>query len=425
MSCAFVAARSDTLLSRQSIDRSAGRAGSDGVQARSSYVEEFPLAIAPETDAPTAHFGDLEIHPDVLRATRELGWVGPTPVQEQTIPILQAGRDLFAQAQTGTGKTAAFAIPILGFVAPGAKRPQALIVVPTRELCVQVTREFGMLGKYRDSREVSIYGGVSYSPQDRALRRGVGVVVGTPGRLLDHIERGTLDLAGIEIVVLDEGDRLLDMGFAPDVRRLLRKLPARRQTALFSATLPWEVRDLAARFMREPQHIAVDPERQNVETVEQLYVEVLDRDKVRALEELLGRYEFDQVLVFRHTKRGVDQLVRTLQRRGHPAEALHGDLSQRERERTLERFRAGEFPIVVATNVAARGLHIEDISHVVNFDLPEDAETFTHRIGRTGRMGRAGVAVTFVGEWDFEQFDALREKANVPFRREVLELYGT
>jgi ATP-dependent RNA helicase DeaD len=339
--------------------------------------------------------------------------------------VLQAGRDLLAQAQTGTGKTAAFAVPILGAVAPGAKRPQALVIVPTRELCVQVTREFGVLGKYRDSHEVSIYGGVSYTPQDRALQRGVGIVIGTPGRMLDHIERRTLDLSGIETVVLDEADRLLDMGFAPDVRRLLRRLPAQRQTALFSATLPWEVRDIAARFMRDPQHVAIDPERQNVENVEQVYVEVLERDKVRALEELLGRDEFGQVLVFRHTKRGVDELVRALQRRGRTVEALHGDLSQRDRERTLERFRAGEIPIVVATNVAARGLHIEDISHVVNFDLPEDAETFTHRIGRTGRMGREGVAVTFVGEWDFEQFDALREKAKVPFRREVLELYGT
>ena len=361
----------------------------------------------------------------MARATTELGWVGPTPVQAQAIPVLQAGRDLLAQAQTGTGKTAAFAIPILGFVEPGAKRPQALVVVPTRELCVQVTREFGVLGKYRDAHEISIYGGVSYTPQDRALKRGVGIVIGTPGRLLDHIERRTLDLSGIEIVILDEADRLLDMGFAPDVRRLLRRLPVKRQTALFSATLPWEIRDLAARFMRDPQQIAIDPERQNVENVEQVFVEVLEADKVRALEELLGRNEFEQVLVFRHTKRGVDDLVRALQRRGRKVEALHGDLSQRERERTLERFRAGEIPIVVATNVAARGLHIEDLSHVINYDLPEDPEIFTHRIGRTGRMGRPGVAVTFVGEWDFEQFDALREQANVPFRREVLEMYGT
>lgn len=384
------------------------------------------MTLAPErTVRPaTGRFGDLEIHADIAKAIDELGWMGPTPVQEQTIRLFQQKRDLLAQAQTGTGKTAAFAIPILERVEPGAKRPQAIVIVPTRELALQVTLEFGALGRYREAHEVAIYGGVSYTPQDRALKRGVGVVIGTPGRLLDHIERGTLDLRGIEIVILDEADRLLDMGFAPDVRRLLRKMPKDRQTALFSATLSWEVRDLAATFMRDAVSVAVDPEHQTVENVEQLWVEVLAEDKVRALEELLGRTEFDQVLVFRHTKRGVDELVRQLQRRGRKAEALHGDLSQRERERTLEAFKSGAIPIIVATNVAARGLHIEDISHVVNYDLPEDPETFTHRIGRTGRMGKSGVAVTFVSEWDFDEFEALRARAKVPFRREVLEMYG-
>ncbi len=383
------------------------------------------MTLAPErADRATGRFGDLEIHADIAKAIDDLGWMGPTPVQEQTIRLFQQKRDLLVQAQTGTGKTAAFAIPILERVEQGAKRPQAIVIVPTRELAVQVTREFGALGRYREAHEVAIYGGVSYTPQDRALKRGVGVVIGTPGRLLDHIERGTLDLRGIEIVILDEADRLLDMGFAPDVRRLLRKMPKDRQTALFSATLSWEVRDLAATFMRDAVSVAVDPDHQTVENVEQLWVEVLAEDKVRALEELLGRTEFDQVLVFRHTKRGVDELVRQLQRRGRKAEALHGDLSQRERERTLEAFKSGEIPIIVATNVAARGLHIEDISHVVNYDLPEDPETFTHRIGRTGRMGKAGVAVTFVSEWDFDEFEALRARAKVPFRREVLDLYG-
>jgi len=385
------------------------------------------MTLAPEQERAipaTGRFGDLEIHADVARAIDDLGWMGPTPVQDQAVKILQQGRDLLAQAQTGTGKTAAFAIPILERVEQGAKRPQAIVIVPTRELAVQVTREFGALGRYRDAHEVAIYGGVSYTPQDRALKRGVGVVVGTPGRLLDHIERGTLDLRGIEIVILDEADRLLDMGFAPDVRRLLRRMPKERQTALFSATLSWEVRDLAATFMRDAVSIAIDPERQTIETVEQLWVEVLEEDKVRALEELLGRTEFDQVLVFRHTKRGVDDLVRQLQRRGRKAEAIHGDLSQRERERTLEAFKSGQIPIMVATNVAARGLQIDDISHVVNYDLPEDPETFTHRIGRTGRMGKSGVAVTFVSEWDFDEFEALRARAKVPFRREVLDLYG-
>ena len=370
-------------------------------------------------------FGELVIDARVARAIDDLGFMAPTPVQAATIPHLLAGRDVLAQAQTGTGKTAAFAIPILQLVDPGLHRPQALVIVPTRELAVQVTREFGALGKYRHAHEVAIYGGVSYVPQERALRRGAAIVVGTPGRLLDHIERGTLDLGGLRVVVLDEADRLLDMGFAPEVRRLLRQCPTDRQTALFSATLQGEVQDLANRFTRDPERIAIEPEHQNLEAIEQVYIEVLEEDKVKALEELLKKYDIDQVLLFRHTKRGVDKLVESLQRRGHKVEALHGDLSQRERERTLDSFRDGSLPMLVATNVAARGLHIEDISHVVNYDLPEDPETFTHRVGRTGRVGKPGVAVTFVGPWDVDEFEVLKKKAKVTFRREVLDLYGT
>ncbi len=370
-----------------------------------------------------ARFGELAIHPDISKAIDELGFMAPTPVQARAIPVLQKGRDLFAQAQTGTGKTAAFAIPILEKVDPALKRPQALIVVPTRELALQVTREFGAIGKYIHAREAAIYGGVPYGPQERALARGATIVVGTPGRLLDHIERGTLDLAGVSVVILDEADRLLDMGFAPEVRRLLRRCPEKRQTALFSATLIADVRELAQRFTHDAVQVAIEPEQQNIDSVEQVYIEVLEHDKVRALEELLRRYETDQVLVFRHTKRGVDDLEDNLRRRKHDVAAIHGDMTQRERERTLQRFREGDLHVLIATNVAARGLHIEDISHVVNYDLPEDADVFTHRVGRTGRAGKTGVAVTFVGEWDFDQFDQLRAKAGVPFRREILELY--
>jgi len=371
----------------------------------------------------TAAFGSLEVRHELARAIADLGFMAPTPIQIQAIPVLQSGRDLLAQAQTGTGKTAAFAIPALERIDPQRRRPQALVVVPTRELAVQVTREFAALGKYRHAHEVAIYGGVSYTPQERALQRGANVVIGTPGRLLDHIERGTLATSDLSFVVLDEADRLLDMGFAPEVRRLLRRCPDARQTALFSATLPGTVRDLAYRFTREPAQIAIEPEKVNVDAIEQVYIEVLEQDKVAALEELFRRYDFEQVLVFRHTKRGVDRLVESLRARKHEVAAIHGDLSQKERERTLDAFRDGKLKILVATNVAARGLHIEDITHVVNFDLPEDAETFTHRVGRTGRAGRSGVAVTFVGEWDFDQFDQLRKQAKVPFRREVLDLY--
>jgi ATP-dependent RNA helicase DeaD len=372
----------------------------------------------------TARFGALELQPDVARAIDELGFMAPTPVQAQAIPILRSGKDLLAQAQTGTGKTAAFAIPIIEKVDPALKQPQALVIVPTRELALQVTREFGVIGKYRHAHEVAIYGGVPYGPQERALKRGAQIVIGTPGRLLDHIDRGTLSLSSIRIVILDEADRLLDMGFAPDVRKLLRLVPKQRQTALFSATLTGEIKDLAYRFTEKPEQIAIDPDHRAQESVEQVYVEVLEEDKVRVLEELLRRWETEQVLVFRHTKRGVDRLLEDLQRRKLDVAAIHGDLTQRDRERTLEKFKNGEIKILVATNLAARGLHIEDISHVVNFDLPEDAETFTHRIGRTGRAGETGVAVTFVAEWDFEEFERLRDKAGVPFRREVLELYG-
>jgi ATP-dependent RNA helicase DeaD len=397
------------------------------------------LTLAPEKPASTAtpapatrtntgetgRFGDLTVHPKVAKAIDDLGFMAPTPIQAQAIPLFLAGRDLLAQAQTGTGKTAAFAIPVLQLIEPAMRKPQALIVVPTRELAVQVTREFGALGKYLHSSEVAVYGGVSYVAQERALKRGATIVVGTPGRLLDHIERGTLDLSSLRVVVLDEADRLLDMGFAPEVKRLLSKCPSDRQTALFSATLIGEVQDLARRFTKNPAQIAIEPERMNLDAIEQIYIEVLDEDKVKALEELLKKYDIDQVLLFRHTKRGVDKLVESLKRRGHKVEALHGDLSQRERERTLDAFRDGSLPMLVATNVAARGLHIEDISHVVNYDLPEDPETFTHRVGRTGRAGKQGVAVTFVGPWDLDEFEVLKKKAKVKFRREVLDLYGT
>ena len=384
------------------------------------------MTLAPEKPAPAisaGRFGELTIHPKVAHAIDDLGFMAPTPVQAKAIPLLIDGRDVLAQAQTGTGKTAAFAIPILQLIEPTLRRPQALIVVPTRELALQVTREFGAIGKYRHAREVAIYGGVPYGPQERALDRGATIVVGTPGRLLDHIERGRLDLSVISVVILDEADRLLDMGFAPEVRRLLRQLPQRRQTALFSATLSAEVRELAHRFTRDALEVAITPEQRNIETVEQVYVEVLEEDKVKVLEELLRRYETDQVLIFRHTKRGVDDLVQKLSRRKHDVAAIHGDMTQREREKTMQRFRDGDLHVLIATNVAARGLHIEDISHVINYDLPEDAEVFTHRIGRTGRAGKSGVAITFVGEWDFDAFDQLRAKAGVPFRREVLELY--
>ncbi len=366
----------------------------------------------------------IALHPELERATKALGWTELTPVQEEVIPLLRDGRDVLAQAQTGTGKTAAFALPLLERVGALERKPFALVVTPTRELAAQVAKEFAVLGRYKKVRVATVYGGVAYGAQEGALRRGVDVVVGTPGRLLDLHERKTLDLTEIRALVLDEADRLLDMGFAPDVRRLVALLTRDRQTALFSATLTAEVRAIARAYTRDAAIVAIDPESPTVEAIEQRWVEVFEADKLKALREIVDRDPKARTLVFRRTRRGVDRLVMTLQRHRYAVAALHGDLGQRERERTLDAFKRGEIRTLVATNVAARGLHVDEIAHVVNFDLPEDAETFVHRVGRTGRAGRSGIAFTFVTEWEYEAFDELRRRARVPFTKEPLALYA-
>jgi ATP-dependent RNA helicase DeaD len=366
----------------------------------------------------------IALHPDLDRAVKGLGWTEFTPVQERVIPLLRAGRDVLGQAQTGTGKTAAFALPLLERVEPRPWRPFVLVVVPTRELALQVAREFALLGRYRRARVSTVYGGIGYRAQEEALRRGVHVVVGTPGRLLDLAGRGSLDLGGITALVLDEADRLLDLGFAPDIARIIALLPTARQTSLFSATLTAEVRAIARRYTVDPEIVAVNPEEATVASIDQVWVEVLESDRVPALREILARQGVSRTLVFRRTRRGVDGLVRSLRRLGHSAAALHGDMPQRERERVLEGFRTGAIDTLVATNIAARGLHVEAIDHVVNFDLPEDAETYVHRIGRTGRAGLSGIALTFVTEWQYDEFQDLKRRARVPFRQERLALYS-
>lgn len=362
-------------------------------------------------------------HPDIDRATTALGWLEPTPVQAQVIPLLRSGRDVVAQAQTGTGKTGAFAIPLLERIVTPSRRPSVLVIVPTRELCLQVAGDFVALGKFKRVRVAALYGGNGYGAQERALRAGAHIVVGTPGRLLDLVERRSLDLSGINALVLDEADRLLDLGFIPDIRRIVALLPRKaRQTALFSATLTSDVDKIARGFTTDAVRISVTPSAPVVDLVDQAYVEVRHVDKLQALIKVLGREEAVRVLVFRRTKRGVDKLTRDLVRLGHDAGALHGDIPQRARARVLEGFRRGSVATLVATNVAARGIHVEGIDHVVNFDLPEDAETFTHRVGRTGRAGERGKAVTFVTEEQGKEFHELKRKANVPFRQEHLRL---
>ena len=379
--------------------------------------ERDPLFLAPRKDLAL-----ITLAPDLERATRDLGWTSLTPIQELAIPHLRGGRDLLAQAQTGTGKTGAFALPILELVKGHASAPFALVIVPTRELCAQVALEFGALGKRRSARVVAVYGGVGYRDQESALRRGVHVVVATPGRVIDLVNRRTLDLSKIRVLILDEADRLLDLGFAPDIARIAAFLPRVRQTALFSATLTAEVRAIAQRYTTNPIGVAVRPEEPTLDAIDHAWIDVNEADKVSALHELLGREGIERTLVFRRTKHGANKLVKALERLGRPARALHGNIGQRERERVLEAFRRGAIPTLVATNLAARGIHVDDIGHVVNFDLPENAETFVHRVGRTGRAGRRGVAYTFVNETQRRDFDEIKRKAKVRFRQERLSL---
>ncbi len=366
----------------------------------------------------------ISFPPDLDRAIKVLGWVTLTPIQDRVIPLIRSGRDVIGQAQTGTGKTGAFALPLLERISGPARRPFVLVVVPTRELCLQVAKDFATLGRYRGVRVAAVYGGVGYAPQERELRTGVHVVVGTPGRLLDLVERRTIDLGAVKVLILDEADRLLDLGFIHDVRKIAGLIPAGRQTALFSATFPTAVDKVARAMTVDAQRVSVKPEQPTIDTVDQSYIEVMHVDKLRALSEVLGRDEASRVLVFRRTKRGADKLARDLVRLGHDAAALHGDIPQRARERVLEGFRRGTVSTLVATNLAARGIHVEGIDHVVNFDLPEDPETYVHRIGRTGRAGERGKALTFVTEGQHAEFQELKRKARVPFRQERLALYS-
>ncbi|MDR7448413.1 MAG: DEAD/DEAH box helicase, partial [Armatimonadota bacterium] len=366
--------------------------------------------------ARTSGFDRFPLRAETLRAIAHLGWRTPTPIQERVIPILLEGRDLIGQAQTGSGKTGAYGIPLVERVdpepqdtAPPKTGPQALVLVPTRELALQVTDDLRALGAGRALRVVALFGGQPIEQQFAALRRAPLVVVATPGRLLDHLGRGTVRLTAVRVVVLDEADRMLDMGFLLDVSRILAATPPVRQTGLFSATMPPAVRTLAEQRMRRPVWVAIDAPVPTVETVEQYYVEVAERDKVRALRLLLSREPVASALIFRRTKHRADRLARLLGER-HRVGVLHGGMAQGARLRALRAFAEGERPLLVTTNVAARGLDLPAVSHVINFDMPEDVDTYVHRVGRTARAGRTGVAITFVGEHDLEVFDALRRR---------------
>jgi ATP-dependent RNA helicase DeaD len=375
-------------------------------------------------------FADIGLNRQLLKAVADVGFEEPTPIQCEAIPAMLDGRDLIAQAQTGTGKTAAFALPIIQQLKTNGKRPQALVMAPTRELAVQVAETFHQLGRTRNTRVLAVYGGQPIERQLRALRYPVDVVVGTPGRIMDHLRRGTLDLRSLRTVVLDEGDEMLDMGFIEDIEWILEHVPEERQTALFSATMPDRIADLARRHLKDPVRIAVEPGQITVPQIEHSYFEVTPRAKLDVLSRILDVEKPSSAIIFCRTKREVDELTQKLQSLGYPAEALHGDLSQSQRDRVMARFRRNQAELLIATDVAARGIDVENVSHVINYDLPNDPENYVHRIGRTGRAGRAGRAISLVAPRERRFLRVIEravrqpiERRDVPSRAEVVSAH--
>jgi ATP-dependent RNA helicase RhlE len=366
-------------------------------------------------------FDELGLAEPLLRAIREEGYQTPTPIQVQAIPPVLSGRDLIGCAQTGTGKTAAFALPMLQTLAgqPRARTPRALVVSPTRELAAQIGADCRNYGRHLALSGTVIFGGVSQEKQVAALRRGIDVLVATPGRLLDLLEQGHVKLDAVSILVLDEADRMLDMGFLPDVKRIIRSVPVKRQTLLFSATMPREIAELAQRFMIDPIRVAVTPPASAAETVSQKVYMVGREDKPQLLAHLLADPAMARVLVFTRTKHGADRLCKRLDRDRIPSVAIHGNKSQNQRTRALDEFRRGQVRVLVASDIAARGLDIDDVTHVVNFDVPNEPETYVHRIGRTGRAGATGEALSLCGH---EEREFLRDIEKILGRR--IEVVG-
>lgn len=365
-------------------------------------------------------FSQLGLRPELVQAVEERGYAAPTPIQTEVIPLLLTGHDVIGQAQTGTGKTAAFSLPLLQAIVPEAQTVQLLVVVPTRELALQVSRAMYEYGHFCGVRVLSIYGGQPYSRQINRLRKGVDVVVGTPGRLLDLIKQNALDLSQLQSVVLDEADEMLSMGFIEDIEAILAQTPANRQTALFSATLPPEIRKLADKYLHKPQVVSVTPNEMTVAKIAQRYYLVNEQDKLAALTRLFEVETIKSALIFARTRVGTAELANGLTGRGFMAEALNGDLSQDAREQVLNRFRRGQIAVLVATDVAARGLDIEDITHVFNFDLPLESEVYVHRIGRTGRAGKEGTAVSLITPNEMWRLRKIEKYARQKIERGVL-----
>jgi ATP-dependent RNA helicase RhlE len=366
-------------------------------------------------------FTKLGLSQPVLEGVRAMGYLEPTPIQLRAIPLIMAGRDVIGSAQTGTGKTAAFALPILSQLGQHSPQPRLLVLEPTRELAAQVETAIHDFARFTDLRTTVVFGGVGYGRQMDALRDGVDVLVATPGRLLDHMQRGTCKLDRVRFVVLDEADRMLDMGFLPDVRRILDRCPRDRHTSLFSATVPPEIETLIQWAMRHPQTIEIGARRSPKDTVKHVIYPVSDSQKTDLVLELLKRVNYDSVIVFCRTKHGADRVAHLLKRNNHAVAVLHSNRTQREREQALRGFRDGRFEVLVATDIAARGLDIADVSHVINYDVPQHPEDYIHRIGRTGRMEASGDAYTLMVAEDIRHVNAIERFISQKIPRVKLE----
>jgi ATP-dependent RNA helicase DeaD len=364
-------------------------------------------------------FGEFSLSKETLKSISLMGYEEPTPIQVSAIPLVMEGRDIVGQAQTGTGKTAAFGIPIMELHRK-SKRPFAIILEPTRELAVQVAQELNQIGAKKNISVLPVYGGKSIDTQIRALKKGVDVVVGTPGRVIDHIMRKTISLAEIRVVVLDEADEMLDMGFVEDIETILKTTPPERQTLLFSATMPQPIMNIAKRYMRNPEKIRINPKDLVVTEIKQVFYEVRDVDKLNALSRLLDVEDPKLAIVFCHTKRDVDEVAMKLEHMGYNASALHGDFTQGRRDEVMGKFKKGLIDILVATDVAARGLDIKNVTHVINYSIPQNPDSYIHRIGRTGRAGKSGIAITLVNPREYNHLRLIERTAKTTIDRKKL-----
>ncbi len=366
-------------------------------------------------------FDESGIHPDILRAVHEMGFEVMTPIQEQSVPVLLEGKDIIGQAQTGTGKTAAFAIPMIQKINPEIKRPQGIILCPTRELAMQAAEEIRRLSKYMYGVKVlPVYGGQDIGKQIRALSQGVQIIVGTPGRVMDHLRRHTIKTAEVKMIVLDEADEMLDMGFREDIETVLSDMPEEHQMALFSATMPQAILEIAGTYQQNAVYIRVTPKELTVSAIKQAYYRVAKKDKIRALCRLLDYYQPARSLIFANTKRMVDEIAGRLNELGYEAGALHGDLTQAQRDTVMGQFRKGTCSILIATDVAARGIDVSGVDAVFNYDVPEDIEYYVHRIGRTGRAGRKGRSFTLISGREIFKIRSIEKVCHTTIRERQL-----